>query len=87
MPASVQKKAVKGSVQVKDHYGYLRLMFRVDGKRYFLSLGLPDTKTNRKVAEAKAQLIESDICYERFDPTLAKYKPEYSPSPLSQRFP
>lgn len=28
------------------------------------------------MAEAKAKLIESDIAYERFDPTLAKYKPQ-----------
>lgn len=31
---------------------------------------------NRKAAEAKAKLIESDIAYERFDDTLAKYKPQ-----------
>jgi len=28
------------------------------------------------VAEAKAKLIESDIIYERFDPTLDKYRPQ-----------
>jgi hypothetical protein len=33
------------------------------GKRYYLSLGLPDNKTNRKAAEAKASLIESDMVY------------------------
>jgi len=37
---------------------------------------LSDTQVNRKVAEAKAKLIESDIIYERLDLTLVKYKPQ-----------
>ncbi len=32
-----------------------------------MSLGMPDTSENRQLAEAKAQLIESDIKFERFD--------------------
>jgi hypothetical protein len=40
----------------------------------FLYLNLADTPENWKLAEAKAQLIESDIKFERFDPTLKKYK-------------
>jgi integrase len=39
-------------------------------------LGLPDNKINRKAAEAKAKLIESDIAFDRFDPTLVRYKPQ-----------
>ena len=39
-------------------------------------LGLPDTPLNQKVAEAKAKLIESDITLDRFDVSLAKYKPK-----------
>lgn len=34
------------------------------------------TPENRKLAEAKAKVIESDISYERFDSTLARYKPQ-----------
>ncbi len=34
-----------------------------------------DTPENRKIAEAKAKLIESDIALERFDSTLMKYQP------------
>ncbi len=49
---------------------------RYAGKRYYLSLGLPDSWINRKAAEAKAKLIESDMVFDRFDPTLAKYKPK-----------
>jgi len=70
-----QHKASKGSVQIKSSNGRLQLVFSHAGKRHYLSLGLPDHKLNRKAAEAKAKLIESDIAYDRFDTTLAKYKP------------
>ncbi|KKD34914.1 hypothetical protein WN50_28250 [Limnoraphis robusta CS-951] len=40
----------------------------------FLSLGLIDNPENRKVALAKAALLESDILYERVDPTLDRYR-------------
>jgi integrase len=69
-------KASKGTVVVENFRDRLRLRWRVAGQRYSLSLGLLDTKENQKLAEAKAQLIESDIKYERFDSTLAKYKPQ-----------
>lgn len=71
-----QRKAPKGSVQIKSSNGRLQLAFSQAGKRHYLSLGLADNKVNRKAAQAKAKLIESDIAYERFDPTLAKYKPQ-----------
>ena len=70
-----QRKASKGSVQIKTSNSRLQLVFSYDGKRHYLSLGLSDDKINRRVAEAKAMLIESDIRFERFDPTLTKYKP------------
>jgi integrase len=71
---SRQHKASKGSVQIKVSNGRLQLAFTHAGKRHYLSLGLSDNKLNRKAAEAKAKIIESDITYERFDHTLAKYK-------------
>lgn len=71
-----QRKASKGSVQVKVSNGRLQLVFSHAGKRHYLSLGYPDSKQNRRIAEGKAKLIESDIAYERFDPTLARYKPQ-----------
>lgn len=73
---STQHKASKGSVQIKISNQRLQLVFSHAGKRHYLSLGLPDNKVNRKAAEAKAKLIESDIAYDRLDPTLAKYKPQ-----------
>ncbi len=44
------------------------------GDRKYLYLNLSDTPENWELAQAKAQLIESDIRFERFDPTLKKYK-------------
>jgi len=70
------KKASKGTVVVENFRDRLRLRWRVSGERYSLSLGLEDTQENRKLAEAKAKQIESDIAFERFDVTLAKYKPQ-----------
>ena len=70
-----RKKAAKGSVKIKVSNGWLQLVFSYGGKRHCLSLGFRDTEVNRKVAEAKAKLIEVDILFERFDLTLAKYKP------------
>jgi integrase len=52
----------------------LRLVWSYGGKRYFLSLGLADTKINRLAADIKARQIEGDIATVNFDPTLNKYK-------------
>jgi integrase len=71
-------KASAGSVRIKVSNGRLQLVFSHAGKRYYLSLGLVDSPTHRKAAKAKAKLIESDIVFERFDPTLAKYRPQSS---------
>lgn len=68
-------KASKGSVSVISSNDRLQLRFRVNGKRYYLSTGLSDTVVNRKLAQLKAAEIEKDILYERFDPTLERYKP------------
>jgi integrase len=73
---STQHKASKGSVQIKSSNNRLQLVFSYAGKRHYLSLGLPDNKLSRKAAEAKAKLIESDIAFDRFERSLAKYKPQ-----------
>jgi integrase len=75
---NTQHKASKGSVQIKNSNGRLQLVFSYGGKRHYLSLGLPDSKLNLKAAQAKAKLIESDIAFDRFDPTLDRYKPQSS---------
>lgn len=67
-------KASKGSVSVQSFQGRLRLYWRVDGQRYYFTLGYPDTAQHRKIAHLKAGQIERDILFERFDPTLEKYR-------------
>lgn len=67
----------KGSVVVDSSRGMLRLRLPrhlYGGEKKFLYLGLPDTPLNRQAADAKAQAIAADIAFERFDPTLEKYK-------------
>ena len=67
----------KGKVGVSSYNRVLRLSlprFLYGRKQKYLYLGLKDNLTNRKFAEAKAQQIEADILYERFDPTLERYK-------------
>ncbi|MEO0373030.1 MAG: tyrosine-type recombinase/integrase [Cyanobacteria bacterium P01_A01_bin.17] len=76
MPSSTssRKKALKGSVQVKSSHSRLQLVFSYGGKRHYISTGLADSVTNRKLAELKAKEIEKDIFFERFDHTLTRYK-------------
>lgn len=69
-------KASKGSVVVESFKDRLRLRWRVAGKRYCLSLGLPDTQESRMLAELKARQIELDAISGNFDATLTKYKPQ-----------
>lgn len=67
-------RAKKGAVNVEADRGWLRLRWSWQGKRFVLSLGLPDEPTNRTIAERKARLIEADIKLEQFDPTLERYR-------------
>ena len=76
-------KNSKGCVSILNSNGRLQLRFYYAGKRHYLSMGLPDGKVNRKAAEAKAKLIESDIAFDRFDPTLVKYKPQIALSTIT----
>jgi integrase len=65
----------KGEVKVNIDKGWLRLVWTYQSKRYFLTLGLPDNKTNQKVAQSRATQIQLDMLSGNFDLTLAKYKP------------
>ena len=71
----------KGQVKVEAYAERLRLRWSYRSKRYCLSIGLPDSIINRKVAAQKAQQIELDMLSGNFDPTLQKYKPE-DPLPM-----
>jgi integrase len=75
-------KNAKGSVSIETFQGRLRLRLPrqlFDGKQKYLTLGLPDTVVNRRLAEAKVMLLESDIKLERFDLTLARYGGKQAP--------
>lgn len=79
--SQIRKKASKGTVVVQVFKERLRLCWSYLGKRYYLYIGLPDSKLNRTIAEQKAHQIEGDIVTGNFDPTLKKYKsavPKYS---------
>jgi integrase len=65
----------KGAVAIESDKGWLRLRWRFASQRYAFALGIPDNKTNRKIAEARANQIYLDILSGNFDSTLAKYKP------------
>ncbi|MFM7428055.1 MAG: Arm DNA-binding domain-containing protein [Elainella sp.] len=73
---ALNRKASKGSVQIKSSNNRLQLVFNFVGKRQYLSTGFADTPANRKLAEMKARQIELDILSGNFDSTLAKYKPQ-----------
>jgi len=77
-PKTPTGKAFKGTVSVENFRNRLRLRFRYKGKQHTLSIGLPDTKENRKLAESKARQIELDIVSGNFDSTLVKYKPQHT---------
>ncbi|MBE9136193.1 site-specific integrase [Nodosilinea sp. LEGE 07088] len=75
-------KNPKGNVSIESFRGRLRLRFRFNGQRYSMSLGIPDTQVNWRVAERRARQIEDDMRLQLahggnyFDPSLDKYKPE-----------
>jgi Arm DNA-binding domain len=57
----LKSKASKRSVQIKTSNGRLQLVCTYVDKRHYLSLGFSDTKTHRKLAEAKARQLELDM--------------------------
>ena len=64
------------SIRINRH-GHLGIDFRYHGKRQFLSLGLTDTKPNRRLASLKKSAIEHDISLNNLNP--AKYFPQAIP--------
>lgn len=69
---NMSKKAIV-SVEALSDRG-LRLRWRHGSKRHCLALGLPDSLTNRAVAETKARQIELDIVSGHFDESLDSYR-------------
>ncbi len=63
-----------GNVKIDADRLRLRLVWSAAGNRHYLPLGLSDTPVNRKLAEAKARIIEVDIATGRFDASLKRYR-------------
>lgn len=61
-----------GRVTVESFRDSLRLRWTLNSKTYSLTVG-KDSREALKAAKAKAQAIDSDIAFDRFDPTLEKY--------------
>lgn len=61
-----------GRITLERFKDYLRLRWTLQGKTYVLSLGRDSTDT-LKAGRAKAQAIDTDITFEKFDLTLKKY--------------
>lgn len=75
-------RAKKGTITIENFRGMLRLRLPrtwFNGKLKWFSLNLSDTSENRKIAFAKASIMQSDYIYERFDFTLEKYRFESAP--------
>jgi integrase len=64
----------KGQISILSSNNRLQLRFTYQGKRQYLSLGLPDTPTNRALAEVKAQALSQDLRQGCADTTWQKYK-------------
>lgn len=62
-----------GDVSIEVVKGNYRLRWRALGRRFCLAIGKADTDAARIVAEARAQEINADILFGRFDESLAKY--------------
>jgi integrase len=60
-------KPTKSIVRVGTDKGWLRLRWTYQGRRYALTLGLPDSAANRLYAEQKAKVVELDIISGNFD--------------------
>lgn len=65
-----------GKVAVEIQGTSYRLRWRHQGKRYCLAIGKIGREA-KAAAAAKAQMINADILFDRFDPTLAKYSAKH----------
>lgn len=62
-----------GNVSIEIVRGNYRLRWRALDRRFCLAIGPADTDAAQIVAEARAQEINADILFGRFDESLAKY--------------
>lgn len=70
-----------GSITVERFKDWIRLRWTLNKKTYCLTIG-KDSRDAVKAARAKAQAIDADITFDRFDPTLEKYGKHIAPTVL-----
>lgn len=68
--SSVQERI--GRITIERFRDSLRLRWTLHNKTYCLTIG-KDSKNAQLAARGKAQIIDSDITFDRFDPTLQRY--------------
>lgn len=71
----------KGSVEIQNNNGSIRLRWRVNGQRYTLSPGLKHDELGLKAAARIASQIELDILSNNFSGETEKYKPNVDAKP------
>jgi len=64
-----------GSVSVEIVSNNYRLRWTTGGQRFCLAIGKADTDEAKNAAEGRAQQINADILFSRFDESLASYSP------------
>jgi integrase len=69
-------KTPAGEPKIKVCHGRLQIVLTYRTVRKYLSLGLPDSKSNKVYAEMVKSRIMSDLLNDNFDPTLDKYRRE-----------
>jgi integrase len=69
-------KTPAGQPVIKVNHQRLQIVLNYRGVRKYLSLGLPDSKSNRVYAEMVRTRIMSDLLNDNFDPSLEKYRRE-----------
>jgi integrase len=72
MQATFSGKERVGRITIERFRDSVRLRWTLNQKTYTLTIGKED-KDTIKAARAKAQLINSDITFDRFDSSLVKY--------------
>ncbi len=74
MASKRQKRNRRGGVSIATRNGILRLRWQYLGYQRQLSLRIPDTSENRKLAAEKAAQIEADIISGSYDQSLERYE-------------
>lgn len=78
-----KRRRAKGAIQIETRGKgkILGLRWTYQSQEYRLSVGLPDTPTNRRAANAKAGKIQEDIALGHFDHSLEKYRDKEPEAP------